>query len=299
MATLSSEMSLRALFNDFYKPRKLRSAAKNTSLQYGFTIQRLQDFIGREPLLSDLDEDTLARFLTWRREGGVAAPTANKDRTQLLALAGFAAKRGIIVLPDVEKEREPERIPVAWTADELDRLFKACSAQSGWIAGVPASLWWKGIHLVCWDSGERIGAIRQIRWDWIDMQTGWLIVRAESRKHKTRDKAFKLHPDTVAVLRAIFYPTRELVFPWPYFHSYLWIKYKGILEKAGLPCDRRSKFHRMRRSVASHAAAAGMDASILLDHSDRRVTEKYIDPTIASKIQPSERLFRPGSPTGD
>jgi integrase len=42
------------------------------------------------------------------------------------------------------------------------------------------------------------------------------------------------------------------------------------------------KFHAMRRTAASHFAAAGGDASHFLGHSSPRITEKYyLDPRIA------------------
>lgn len=291
---LNASTDLSRLFEGFYTPRKLRGAAPNTLRQYGLTFARFAEFLGRTPLVSDLSEDAICGFLTWRRLS-VAAPTANKDRSQLMALAGFCAKRGVIQLPDVEAEREPERVPMAWLSGELDALWRSCSLEPGWLEGVPASLWWKALHCVAWNSGERISALLSSRWDRIDLDRGWLVIVAEARKGKTRDKAFKLSDDTVAVLRAIQHPPRDLVFPWPYCSAYLWTKYNVILERAGLPTDRKSKFHRLRKSVASHGKKAGLDPTQLLDHSGPQVTKSYLDPRICDGLHAADVLFRPGA----
>jgi hypothetical protein len=46
--------------------------------------------------------------------------------------------------------------------------------------------------------------------------------------------------------------------------------------------------------VASHAEAAGMNATELLHHSTRKVTLAYLDPRIVKRPQAADVLFRPG-----
>jgi hypothetical protein len=78
----------------------------------------------------------------------------------------------------------------------------------------------------------------------------------------------------------------------------LWPAYTEILKRAGLPHDRKSKFHRMRRTVASFFEAAGANATALLGHSARSVTEGYLDPRLVRTPQPSELLPRPTGGAG-
>ena len=89
--------------------------------------------------------------------------------------------------------------------------------------------------------------------------------------------------------------TVSLIFPWPYCPSMLWLRYKKIIRRAGLPTGRKRAFHCMRKSAASHFEAAGGNATELLGHSDRRVTLSYLSPTIVKPQQSSALLF---SPTG-
>ena len=84
----------------------------------------------------------------------------------------------------------------------------------------------------------------------------------------------------------------ELVFPWPYSYTYLWKKFGEVLRLAELPSDFRCKFHRIRRSVASHAEAAGANATAMLRHTKREITESYLDPRICTPQQPVDVLFR-------
>ena len=75
------------------------------------------------------------------------------------------------------------------------------------------------------------------------------------------------------------------------------LPFDKVLSAAGLPTDRKSKFHRMRRSVASHLHAAGHNATDALGHSSADVTRKsYFDPNIIGAVRPSALLFRPGQP---
>ena len=60
-----------------------------------------------------------------------------------------------------------------------------------------------------------------------------------------------------------------------------------------LPGRYRFGFHQIRRSVASHLQAAGVDASNVLQHSSPRVTrESYLDPGICAQVKPADVLFR-------
>jgi len=62
------------------------------------------------------------------------------------------------------------------------------------------------------------------------------------------------------------------------------------LAAAGLPTDRRSKFHRIRRTVASAVAEAGGNPSEALDHASPKTTKRYLDPRIVG-TQPVDSIL--------
>ena len=167
----------------------------------------------------------------------------------------------------------------------------------GKISGVPAGNWWVAIHLVWWDTGERTEATLALKWAWLDLDTGALDVQPEARKGRSKGMLYVLRPDTLATLRAMRSPERELIFPWPTSVSSFYGAYGRLLKLADLPSDRRCKPQKMRRSFASHVEANGGNATEALGHSARKVTVKsYLDPSICCKSPPNLLLPRIAPP---
>jgi integrase len=271
-------MMLESLLADLYAP--LKGIEPRTIEIYRFTLRAWGVFLGREPTLDDLEELAVARFLAHRlRERSVA--TAAKDRAQIRALFEFAARRGLIDRwPQIRPIRVPERIPQAWLTDELQRLLEAASERQGSIAGVPASAFWRAAILVCYETGCRIGELLGL--EWRDVSPAGILFRAENRKGKRRDIFRPISPEVAAALEAIR-RDRDEVFAWDRCYTNLWRHLGLICKAAGLPNDRLSKFHRLRKTHASYAAAAGLDPQRLLDHASPATTRAYLDPRV---VQP-------------
>lgn len=291
--------TLRSHFDVLYRRQRLFGKSPETVRLYGYTFDYFAQFLGRDPLLTDLTDEQVMSLMEWivsKENGlGLSIRTANKTRDQLVALWGFLARKRIVEqFPDVPSLPEPIRDPVAWSRDELRTLWDLCENQRGTICGIPAGAWWLCLHSVSWDSLERIGAVRQAIWSDVSADMQWMHFRAEIRKGRKRDQTSKLHPTTSALLAKIRDPERDLVFPWHMDPSYLWTKYKAMRQSVGLSVDRMHSFHCLRRTGASFAEAAGIDASRLLGHSSRKVTERYyLSPKICGKPQGADVLFRP------
>jgi site-specific recombinase XerD len=292
-APLPSSHPLESFYAALYEPLKLRARAANTRRLYRTTLRGFDRFLRRAATLADLDDATVGRYLLACRTRGLSPYSVNKERFNLLALWRWAAKKGYVAnWPDVEAENCPEHVPLAWSREELARLFAAIRQMPGTIGSIPAARWWEALHLLLWDSGERIAAMLGLAWDDLDLSGGWCLCRAENRKGQRRDRLYPLAADTIAALVAMP-ATGPLVFPWPWSRCLLWSRYAEVLKRAGLPFDRKSKFHRMRKSVASHARATGLNATELLDHADARTTTAYIDPRIVQSPHVATHLFRP------
>lgn len=286
-------MNLHQFFSNLYKPLRLLGRSSRTVVLYEYSIKLFGRSLGREPVLEDLNDIEVANHLQTLLDEGRSPHGVRKERSQLLAIWNFAArKRYVHNFPEVPPIVAPMQTPKAWTRGELESLFSACRCEGGAIGGVPARRWWYAIHCVLWDTGERIGAILQL--SWADLDDDWLTIRAEYRKGRRVDRVVKLHPMTVEAIRLLS-QKNDLIFPWPYSDTYLYRVYNRILRRAGLPTDSKSKFHRMRRSFASHLHAAGADATAACGHSSDEVTRKsYLDPRIATSAQPADILFRAG-----
>ena len=174
----------------------------------------------------------------------------------------------------------PERIPQAWLTDELQRLLEAASERQGSVAGVPASSFWRAAILVCYETGCRIGELLGL--EWRDVSPAGILFRAENRKGRRRDIFRPISPEVAEALEAIRRDRRE-VFAWDRCYTNLWRHLGLICKAAGLPNDRLSKFHRLRKTHASYAAAAGLDPQRLLDHASPATTRAYLDPRV---VQP-------------
>lgn len=275
-------MTLNHFLTDIYAP--LRGIDPRTVELYTYTIKPFAEFLGRQPLLSDLEELKVAQFLA-KRVRDRAPATAAKDRAQLRALWEFAARRKLVdTWPSVPRVRVPERVPEAWLVDEMERLLASADRETSNYEGIPSNLWWRACLLLAYDTGERATAVVSLRW--ADVRGGAVIYRAESRKGKRRDIIREISPETAEALLAIKGDRGpdDLVFPWPRGRSYLWKRLGIILERAGLPHGRKDKFHRIRKTTASYFEAAGGNAQRLLDHSDPATTRKYLDPRIVGGL---------------
>ena len=287
-------MSIKTLVSDFfentYRIRRLRGKSPETSRLYRITIRNFEKSLGRPAFLSDLTNDNVSALMQFQLDRGRTKATANKDRQQLLTIWRYATQQGLHeTWPDVPAEVEPQRVPQAWLADDLQKLFATVDGLTKQVGDVPGRLWWRGVLMTCLDTGERIGAVRQLRWEWLE--SDWVLFPAEVRKGGKRDRRYMLSQHTCNVLAEIKkHVTGPLAFPWPYSDGYIWASFGNLLASAGLPKGRRDKFHRMRRTTASVVHQAGMDATEALDHQQRRTTQRYLDPRFARERQPSKAL---------
>lgn len=290
--------SLRMLMTSKYFPTNAKIRSDQTKHQYAFAINNLSESLGREPTLQDLTDDNIAAMMLFLVRKNLAPRTINERRGRIHTFWLWLAKRGYVsTWPTTAKLIEPERTPRAWTREQLAAVFAAGDRERIIIAGVPGPLWWKSLHYGLWDTGERITALMNCEWKHLDGE--WLTVPAEIRKGRKKDMVYRLDAETVAAIAEIRKPERTKIWPWPYCTSYLWIRYKIIRKRAGLPTDRRSAFHRLRKSVASHFEAAGGNATELFGHSSRSVTRAYLDPTIVKPKQAIDLLFRPAGCNGN
>ena len=276
-----------------YCRRKLRFAGARTVVKYRRALDNLKSFLGRDPEIADLQAEVVLDFLAWFSPGR-SPHTVNEARAKLVALWNYAARQGLTdVWPDVGKVPTPVRLPVAWRVDQFRALLDACGKMPGSVAGIPAPDWWRGLLLLGWATGERRTALLGFRWaDW-DPVTHRLIARAESRKGRDRDRLYQV-PGWCARMLVELPRTGPLILPWDRSEALYFHHWNRLLRFAGLPADRWHKTHALRRSHASHLAAAGVDASRALGHSSPLVTyEHYLDPQIVGAIDHGDRLPDP------
>ncbi len=287
-------MQLTALLTDYYAP--LNGISDRTIALYGYTIKAYGEFLGLTsgegfvpPTVDHLEELEVARFLAHRlRTRSVG--TAAKDRSQIRAIWEWASRRGMVrTWPAVRPIRVPERVPKAWLIDEFQRLLDSAGQELGEIGDVPAPKFWRAILMTGYEVGERIGGLLSIEWP--DVGPNGVTIRAEGRKGQRRDIWRGISPDCYEAIMQIKSP-RRLVFDWGKSYSMLWYDLGRICERAGLPNDRSSKFHRVRKTTASYAAAGGLDPQKVMDHASPLTTRRYLDPRIVKQPEATDVLPR-------
>lgn len=275
-------------FETVYRPQRLISAAPVTLVSARSTFRFLREWRGSDVLLHEQNDALAADFFEWLLQGGRRAVTVNGHRAQWFCVWRLAHERGVVnVEPKVRKLPEQIDEPDAWTHEEAAALIAATSALAGWppIVGIPADPFFRALFLVAWWAALRRGSLLALRQSDVDLSSGWLSVPGASMKNRL-GRRYRLGPDALDALRAIWEPRREFIFPWPWKLNRIYDYFDEVLRAAGVaPSTRRSmtKLHKWRRTVATTAAVErGMAAATaLLNQSGPEVTRRYVD---ASKL---------------
>ena len=270
-------MLLIEFFDRYYRPLRLRGRSPQTSRLYGCTIRAFARHLGHEPTLDDLaDEMSLARFLD-ERTGTRSPYSAEKERSQLMAMARLANERRMIpALPTCQPVLLPDRVPCAWSAEELRRLFAAAGKAQGFVGVVPAGEWLVALLLAAYETSERIGALLEVAA--ANYRRPHLHVPGEIRKGGKRSRVYELSPALCDRLDRLAGDGR--LFSWPHHPTYLWDRLRRIRIRAGL-AGKRLAFQQLRRSSISHVAASGADPVAYAGHAQGATTRRwYVDPRL-------------------
>lgn len=221
-----------------------------------------------------MTSDTLAEYRDARLAAGKSRPTVRGELCKLLCYARWQGLRVHVALPPWV-----ERAPTAWSVADVRRLLLTAHRSKLTIYGVPGSVYYPALLGLAIDTGARRGELLQLRLADIDLRGRAVVFRAESRKGQSRDKiATFTRPTARAVARLLQHANGQ---ERPFAlgdGSTLYKSYKRLLAEAGLPNDRWSLLHKLRRTHATWLHARGGDATASLGHaSDATTRAHYID----------------------
>ncbi len=290
-------MTLIKFLVDIYVPLRLRGRSPESVRLLRHSITQFSRWLGREATLDDLDDLVVSQWLT-AMAAKKSPNSVARERSGILALWNLAQGRGLVRLrPTVAPELVPQATPRAFTVDELGRLADAAKLSYGWVGPVPARVFFPALIAVGLETGERISAILNTP------RSCWarpvLVVPAGVRKGKRQERVYELSPEASDLVDAVSRHEGPTVFWWPCSGTALRKRWKTITRRAGLGEGRDVQFHALRRSTASHLAAAGLDATSYLGHSTDRITRRsYLDPRVVDSRRPKAwqslpRVFRP------
>src|SRR5262249_11959247 len=128
----------------------------------------------------------------------------NHDLRHIKAALRIAADWGYLpAVPKFRMEKEAKKLPRYVTGDHLAAIYAACD-KATMPEGFPFSPadWWRGILIVGYMTGWRIGDMLNLRREDLDLADGTAVIRwdAEGNKGK-RDELVKLSPVVVEHLK--------------------------------------------------------------------------------------------------
>jgi integrase len=290
-------MTLAELFQRYADLRNLN--AKTMAL-YGMLLDRLRAFLGHEPTVNDLDDLVISRYLRARATHAwagkpVRPASVQKDKVMLQAVWNLAArKRWARDFPELPRIKVSKSIPTgrAYTAEDVAKMIRQARHRRGRTGGKLSCWWWSTLIYMAYCTGERATALLSLRWGELDLERRRVLFRGETRKGQTHD----IERDFTEQLAGMMLPQRgqpdELVWHWDRARGSLWTSLKLLCRLAGV---RYRGFHGLRRTRASYAALAGGTAAAtqVLDHSDPKLQERYVDPQICPTEQSSVDCLPP------
>ncbi len=291
------------------KPKTLRQLLKRylaeclidfdeeTDAKHGYVLNHYEAICG--PRLCDLSSAGVAKMMSTLIERGLSVTTVNGYRAKIVALWTWAWKVGWLrTWPTVRKLPEPWRAPIAWSPEEVAKIWRGIASLEGQIACIPTALWWSAYHGILFDTGERHEARMGLRWEhFTNFEKGEGTFPYSIRKGQTADNPFQFGPATMADLRVIRGYDYERVLHWPFHEKTFFPKYRKLLQHCGVPNDRYHLSHCGRKYVGTQTRLAGGNATEVLGHKDERTTnESYIDPRFiprqwAHELLPNLRPF--------
>lgn len=261
--------------------------------QIRLTLSRWADFLGRGPTKADLTNLSVMAFLAHRREN-VAFATMLKDRNHICGMWNYAAKQDrSMPFPTLPAMSPPKRIPRAYTVEEVSRVIRVALALPGEIQGVPKGLRWASMCRAAWETAERHGALRALRWSEVDLEGRLLTFLAEGRKGGKADLQAPISEELAGWLAAIRRRPEDVVWPWTAADSEEWRVLGQICTLAEVTAR---GFHGFRKSNASYLTAArGVAvASQQLGHSSSAITlDYYVDRRIAKPSETAVDILPP------
>lgn len=270
-----------------YKTHNRKLRAESTDRVYRIAIRQLSEALGHEASAEDLSDESLRKLELLLHDRSAA--TINERTGRIKAIWRWYAKRGgVSVWPTLDRLPVNEPYRRAWTVEQVRQLLEATRLMIGHYDQVPATRWWFCFLRILWETGERSGAARSIRFDWITDTGLW--IPAEARKGG-KSAFYRLSAATFRAIESIRIPIREPLFPWPMSDASFFLHYGKLLKRAGLPHDRKSKAQRMRRTHLTYWAIGGGDPAARAKHTSRDVTERYyLDETMLPADDPLLRL---------
>ena len=262
----------------------VRNLSPATQRSYLHAVSKFSRYFGRPPDRLGLDE--VRAFQVHLVATGISWPALNQIVCALRFFYGVTL--GHAVIPErIAYAREPRKLPVVLSADEVVRFLEAV-----------ASLKSRTALTTVYAAGLRVSEVVRLRIADIDSRRK--VIRVEQGKGG-RDRYVMLSPQLLTILRSYWRLTRprQWLFPGrnqerPLEPTVLHAACRSARQAAGL--DKPVTAHTLRHTFATHLLESGADVrviQVLLGHANLASTARYTQvatKTISRTPSPLDRL---------
>lgn len=243
-------------------------------------VKQLAEKFGNIPLRR-FNSMMLEQFQTYRLNTGNKPATVNR----LIATISHMFTKAVEW--DMVEDETHKRIRKVKLLPENNRRLRYLSPEEcqKLIASCDSHL--KPIVITALNTGMRKDEILGLKWDNVDMKTGFILLNQEQTKNAER-KEIHISATLMEILKNI---QKGVGVPYVFYNPLTDNRYDDIkrsfktaLKKVGI-CD--FKFHDLRHTFASHLVMAGIDITTvreLLGHKDLKMTLRY------AHLAPSHKL---------
>ena len=269
----------------------VRNLSPATQRSYVHAVTKFSRFFGCSPDRLDLED--VRTFQVHLVAGGMSWSAFNQTVCALRFFFGVTLGRA--GLPErIPHAREPRKLPVVLSADEVVRFLDAVS----WLKH-------RAALTTAYAAGLRVSEVVNLKVT--DIDSSRMVIRVEQGKG-AKDRYVMLSPQLLGILRSYWRLTRPVRWLVPgrdadqsLHPTVLQGACRSARAAAGL--DKRVTMHTLRHSFATHLLESGTDIRIiqaLLGHNSLQTTARYTQvttSTIGQTPSPLERLQLDLTPT--
>ena len=269
----------------------VRNLSPATQRSYVHAVTKFSRFFGCSPDRLDLED--VRTFQVHLVAGGMSWSAFNQTVCALRFFFGVTLGRA--GLPErIPHAREPRRLPVVLSADEVVRFLDAVS----WLKH-------RAALTTAYAAGLRVSEVVNLKVT--DIDSSRMVIRVEQGKG-AKDRYVMLSPQLLGILRSYWRLTRPVRWLFPgrdADHSLHPTVLQGACRsaRAAAGLDKRVTMHTLRHSFATYLLESGTDIRIiqaLLGHNSLQTTARYTQvttSTIGQTPSPLERLQLDLTPT--
>nr|WP_246725649.1 site-specific integrase [Beijerinckia sp. L45] len=248
------------------KDMTVRNLSPATQRSYIHAVTKISRHFDCSPV--HLDVEDVRTFQVYLIANGISWPSLNQIVCALRFFYGVTLGRDAV--PErIARAREPQKLPIVLSADEVVRFLEAV-----------ASLKSRAALTCAYAAGMRVSEV--VRLKVADIDSARMVIRVECGKGG-KDRYVMLSPQLLAVLRTYWRLARPA--PWmfpgrsadkPIEQNVLHAACRSAVLAAGL--DKRVIVHVLRHSFATHLLENGTDIRIiqvLLGHGHLSTTARY------------------------